>query len=47
VTKEKKDDLVGLSAYLPLEDKAEYAELLVAAPPADTGAETDSDYEGE
>jgi hypothetical protein len=47
VTKEKKDDLVGLSEYLPEEAQAEYAGLLVADPPADTGAETDSESEGE
>jgi hypothetical protein len=47
VTKDKKDDLVGLSAYLPLDDQDEDAELLVAVPPADTGAEADSDSEGE
>ena len=47
VTKEKKEDLLGLSAYLPEQARAEYADLLVAAAPADAGAETDSDSEGD
>ena len=47
MTKEKKEDLLGLSAYLPEPARAEYADLLVAAAPADAGAETDSDSEGD